>query len=368
MMEQPVKGYIDFLRFCLDIVKEPPRIEDWEGLYRFMENQTLLGIGFYGIDKMNHEWKDRLNIPADLMLEWYGDCMQVRELSRERNRHCVELVEHLQNDGFSCCILKGQGIAMMYPQPDLRMSGDIDVWVSRKVQATGSNADEIKEIIGYARKINPEARAIYNHIDYEWKDSPVEIHYIPGMMNNPVYNRRLQQWFSERKAQQMANLKELPEGTGRIPVPTPAFNVVFQLTHIMRHFLLEGIGIRQLTDYYFLLKSDGKIQDEDWQKTLNYLGLWKFAGAVMYVMQEVFSLDIRYMIAPVDERRGKVLLREILSGGNFGSLLGIRNHSMLKKHLLKTERILRFVSDYPSEALFEPFFRVYHLLWRWRYN
>ncbi len=366
-MEQ-VKTYIDFLRFCLDITEEPPRIEDWEGLYRFMDDQALLGIGFHGIDRMSKEWKERLNIPSDLMLDWYGDCMQVRELSRERNRHCVELTEHLQQDGFVCCILKGQGNAMMYPQPELRMSGDIDVWVSLKSQTAGSNKDEIKAIIAYARRDNPEARAIYYHIDYEWKESPVEIHYLPGMMNNPVHNRRLQHWFSERKVQQMANLRELPEGIGRIPVPTPTFNVVFQLTHVMRHFFLEGIGIRQLTDYYFLLRSDGTIQEEDWEKTLKYLGLWKFAGAVMYVMQKVFLLDIRYMIAPVDERRGRVLLREVLAGGNFGTLLGIKDHGMLKKHLLKTQRILRFVWDYPSEALCEPLFRVYHLLWRWRYN
>ncbi len=52
--------------------------------------------------------------------------------------------------------------------------------------------------------------------------------------------------------------------------------------------------------------------------TLMYLGLWKFAGAMMYVMKEVFLLDRQYMIAPVDEKRGKFLLDEILQSGNFG--------------------------------------------------
>ena len=64
------------------------------------------------------------------------------------------------------------------------------------------------------------------------------------------------------------------------------------------------------------------------QRELKHLGLWKFAGAVMYVLKEVLGLAEEKMIVPVDEKRGKLLLAEILDGGNFGrhfsKIVGLR--------------------------------------------
>lgn len=51
---------------------------------------------------------------------------------------------------------------------------------------------------------------------------------------------------------------------------------------------------------------------------LEHLGLAKIAGAVMWVLKEVLGLEEKYLIAPVDERRGRFLLSEIMRGGNFG--------------------------------------------------
>ena len=161
---------------------------------------------------------------------------------------------------------------------------------------------------------------------------------------------------------------ELPEGAGAIPVPTVKFNIVFQLAHMMHHFFDEGIGLRQMMDYYYVLKSDGRRQMEDVSETLRYLGLWKFASAVMYVMREVFALELQYMIAPVDERRGKTLLNEILKGGNFGHYSSLDQENAFKKYFQKTWRNMQLVKEYPAEALCEPFFRTWHFFWRLKYK
>ena len=64
------------------------------------------------------------------------------------------------------------------------------------------------------------------------------------------------------------------------------------------------------------------------QRELKYLELWKFAGAVMYVLKEVLGLSEDKMIVPMDEKRGRLLLAEILDGGNFGrhfsKIVGLR--------------------------------------------
>ena len=104
------------------------------------------------------------------------------------------------------------------------------------------------------------------------------------------------------------------------------------------------------------------------QRELKYLGLWKFAGAVMYVLHEVLGLPKEKMIAPKDEKRGKLLLTEILNGGNFGKHFtkygGFTHQSMGKKYFLKIWRNMHFVRYYPAEALCEPIFRTWHFFWR----
>ena len=104
------------------------------------------------------------------------------------------------------------------------------------------------------------------------------------------------------------------------------------------------------------------------QRELKYLGLWKFAGAVMYVLHEALGLSEEKMIAPMDEKRGKLLLAEILNGGNFGKHFTKYGHftqqGMAKKYFLKIWRNIHFVRYYPAEALSEPIFRTWHFFWR----
>lgn len=126
-----------------------------------------------------------------------------------------------------------------------------------------------------------------------------------------------------------------------------------------------------MIDYYYLLqnaKDDVRSKTEDVRETLKYLNLYDFAGAVMYIMKEVLGLEEKYLIVPVDERRGKTLLKEILKGGNFGKYSGLTKHSIGTKFFLKIWRNLHFVREYPAEALCEPFFRTWHFFWRMRHK
>lgn len=81
----------------------------------------------------------------------------------------------------------------------------------------------------------------------------------------------------------------------------------------------EGIGLRQLVDYYYVLISDDLLLIRDRvQKKLKELGLWKFAGGIMYIMQEVFGMPASRLIVPPNEKYGKFVQNEVLEAGNFG--------------------------------------------------
>lgn len=386
--------FLEFIRYCINekaALPEDIGKMDWAGLFRFCQEQAIAGVVFEGL-KVHGEG---LKIPKEVLLQWFALSEQIKQRNMLLNKRCVELTEMLRKDGFQCCILKGQGNALLYDvgckKEDggslilTRTPGDIDVWVMPEDMVNGSRftvhgyKDAIRErrrvVTEYVRRRFPKTRIRYQHIDYPvFPDVDVEVHFIPTAKNNPIFNKRIQKWAEEERVKVDGEwlMAELPDGQGRIPVPTVEFNVIYQMSHLMHHFFDEGIGLRQMVDYYYVLK---KFRDEslefrdsaksiELEETLKYLGLWKFAGAVMYVMREVFGLEENYMIAPVDEKRGRTLINEILKGGNFGKYSGLTQHSTGGKYFLKHWRNLHFVKEYPSEALSEPLFRTWHFFWR----
>lgn len=341
---------------------------DWFTFYQFAGEQAIAGVVFEGVKRLGEQG---IKPPFDVLMQWIALAEQIEGQNKLLNRRCVEVIEEYHNAGFECCVLKGQGNAAMYPNPLCRTPGDIDLWVIPADERC-KTYDVRRDVTQYVKENHPENMEVrYYHVGYQDKGTEVEAHFMPNIMNNPLYYRHLQKWY--RKMVDGGCLKgdvELPDGVGSIPVPTVEFNTIFQLAHLMHHFFDEGIGLRQFVDYYFVLKAlkDVGSKKGDIRETLKYLNLYKFAGAVMYVMREVFALDEAYMIAPVDERRGKTLMAEILKGGNFGRHSGLTNHSTGGKYFAKTWRNMKLVREYPAEALCEPFFRTWHFFWRMRYT
>ena len=440
-----------FLKYCLGYKRNMSRMiagMDWQELYSFASKQALLGLCFEGIERLGKEYSEelRLNpIGRELLMTWMGKAQQIRRQNMKVNAVAGKLFSMLREDGLRCCILKGQGNALMYPNPYSRTPGDIDVWIDASR----------KRIMEYAQKkfeLGDDIRL--QHLETSLDGVPVELHFFPCSMNNPIYHARLQKWFRRNADLQCSHIVGLPDGAGDIAIPTTAFNVVYQLTHLYHHFFDEGIGMRQIIDYYYVvcdfykvyqnsskitpslftikegstshpdpltLRGEGgnrptrcsePLRSKDggpskvspdcagWdrlsiegdnsagsttvvtsyastaldvaQRELKYLGLWKFAGAVMYVLKEVLGLSEDKMIVPVDEKRGRLLLAEILDGGAFGRHFskygGFTHQSMGKKYFLKIWRNMHFVRYYPAEALCEPLFRTWHFFWRLKYK
>ncbi len=347
------KRYFEIIRYALDPVDMPvsnTKNIDWGNLYHFSQEQAIAGIVFRAVELLNDK-----RIDKRLLLHWFATAEQIKTQNKILNKKSALVVDEYKKEGFECCILKGQGNAILYPCGYLRSPGDIDVYVK--------DANR-KQLLQYMKRAGKRITGMhFQHIEYEEEGVPIEIHLMPCSDNNPVYHKRLQKWFKEHSATIWNNRIELPSEAGAITAPDKEFNIIYQLAHMKGHFFDEGIGLRQMMDYYLLLNNySGNIFEL--KDDLRFLGLDRFAGAVMFVLQEVFDLHSNKMIVPVDARRGELLLNEIISGGNFGKQSGITNHAKLSKFILKTRRNLSFARYYPSEAFCEPFFRLWHYLWR----
>ena len=442
-MKKQWATFFDFLRFIVGSAKEIPdslKEADWKELYAIAKKQCLVGVLFDGIKKLPAE---HVGMEKELLLQWMAECQMLEKANVRLNDAAIQVSEWFRKKGFRTCILKGQGNALMYPNPYSRTPGDIDIWVE----------GEDKRVISFVRSISPHEKACYHHIEFpSYKGVEVEVHYRPSFLLCFWHNRKLQKYYERVKEEQFSHRVMLGE-QGEIAIPTVEFNIIFQLTHIYSHLMNEGIGLRQLVDYYYVLCDFYKVYQKSskthpssltlkggstafpkplspqgtgdvtapprrseplrskvggpskvspncagWdrlsiegdnsagsttavtssastaldvvQEELKELGLWKFAGGIMYIMQEVFGMPASRLIVPPNEKYGKFVLNEVLEAGNFGRH-DARNRfgrSQLGHNLQRVYRDIRLVRFFPAEAMSEPFFRVWHFFWRLKYK
>jgi len=315
---------------------------NWTDYYRFCEEQAILGIGFQGIEKLKGQLGDGLKIPQELLLQWIGIVEQIKAQNKLLNTRTKELSEYLSANGKRSCILKGQGNALMFPNPLLRTPGDIDVWVE------GSK----KGVVRFVHDRYPDINVQYHHMDFPFFDDvECEVHYYPSFCYNKWHNRRLQQFFQNESTRQFANMTD-----AGFCVPSVPFNLVFQLSHMMRHFFTQGIGLRHAIDYYYLLKQPLTAQQKEKAVIMmKHCGMYKFFRAMMWIETEVMGLSADSLFVKPHARAGQMVLREMLKGGNFGRQNRHASRSMIGSYAKQMLYNMQYVCEFPSEPIARPF-------------
>ena len=382
-----------------------PSAKEWKRLFKMAERQRLLGICFYGVRKVaspkydndddiiedeGRKTKDeghndrKISIPGKLYDYWLGTAALIQQQNQRMNKYTEETVKLFRENGFPCCVMKGQSVARLYNEgrstkderPNesnslgmFRQSGDIDLWVAGgREKLCEFSMHQLGKVEGLT----------YRHIHFSYfKDVEVEAHFIPGNLLNPFHNSMLQKFFKQYK----------PTMDSSIDAPEE-FNVIYILQHCFKHFLERGIGMRQVMDYYFVLQSRRPTptpslhSEGNLENTLKECGMLKFAKAMMWVLQHVFEENnvdeerrtknedtkniwrerYPWMIVEPDEKEGKFVLKEIMHTGNFGKFDKRYNWNIktpLKRFIANQKWNVHLITHYPSEILWSPFFNIY---------
>lgn len=331
--------------------------EDWTKMYAISQKQTLSGVVYLALEKLSTLGQLP---PKALLYEWICLNQQLIINNCLLNKKCVEVTEFFKSGGFRTCILKGQGNALLYPVPESRLSGDIDIWVEGRKET-------IKK---YVMSKYPDAKDGPMHISFLIKDGvEVEAHYIARRTYIPKYNKRLQDWIKDRSNEQFSNYVSLQgEADKEICVPTVSFNVVYQMSHIMGLFFVEGVGLRHIVDYFYVLKKlHESASDEDFEFLFRYLGLLRFARGVMWIEKMALGLDNEYLICQPDEKIGRVILKEIEKGGNFGQYderYAYRRKGYLARGIVDGYRLLNLAYYFPQDSIWKIVRKVENQMWK----
>ena len=345
------------LRATIDDVNAPKEqhtlsIEDCRYLLKESQKQAVDGVAFDGFCKFATDSESAQDIHR-LKLQWIGCAIQLERRNELTNLRAKELTDFFSSGGYRSCVLKGQGVSLLYPNPKRRHCGDIDLWIE----------GERDDIVAFVRSkgINIyDVHLVHATADF-FKDVAVEIHFRPSWMYNPFLDKRLQSFFTSQASEQFSQFDE----TVGFAYPTIYFNLVHSMVHINRHIFEGGIGLRQLMDYYFILKHSSSEERSAAYDVLCSVGLTKFVAAVMYVLQEVFLLDGSLMLCVPDSTLGTHLLNDVICGGNFGRARGYRaGRNRIEKGMLQFIHNTKILLPYANEACWIPFFQLWHYGWR----
>lgn len=333
------------------------------------QKHSLIGVFYHALLQLK---ESGYAVDSKQFLRTYALTEKLKRKNEELDEDCATITAKFSEAGYDSCILKGQGLALLYPSTLVRSPGDVDIWVMPREK--GLSLEQRREkIYNYCSSLSGRTDAVYHHMDLPVMRNSIEVHFTPSWMFSPFANKKLQRFFEEQWEGRTMTENDFY-------VPSVEFNLVYLLVHIYRHLFDEGIGLRQCLDYYCTLQTtlvreaSTPVDDcrERTMAVLRNLGMARFAAAMMYVLQTAFAMDDKYLLCEPDEKVGKLILSEIMVGGNFGHY----DHRYAKKDndaerangfknlWIQIQRNVKYLRYFQSEVLWNVPFRVWHYLWR----
>jgi hypothetical protein len=336
-----------------DLSLFPLSDSQWLWIYKQAIRQTVQGILYRGFQYLPEE----LFPPENILLRWVVEIDHVENRNLRTERVIEALYQRFGLYGIRPVLQKGQGIAMMYEHPELRVCGDIDFYFSDK-----KSFKSIKRVLKEnGVEIHTQADGSY---EYFWEGIQVEHHCILIDLQNPFTYSFLHQLENTKTFEETYINKEI-----LIKVPEPSLNLLMLDTHIMKHAFILGIGLRQFCDLaraYYIYGLRNKINGEELKKIYKKIGIRKWSSLLHSFLVEYIGLSESYL--PYKEEKivdSQTLLNLIMKSGNFGQHIpewkvASQNFISRKLYTFKTMYRNRKVSF--KYAPFETICKFLHLL------
>ena len=319
---------------------------DWNYMYRLAQEQSVQGIVLRGLEELRAKGIE-LSVPKVLLLQWIGEVQVIEQRNKEMNVFVADLIEKLRKEDIYAILVKGQGIAQCYEKPLWRASGDVDLLLS------DSNYDRAKEVLlPLATDIEQEF-AHFKHLGMTIKDWVVELH---GTLHSRL-SKRVDRMIDKMQGNVFfgGNVRSWDNNGAQVFLPAPNEDVIFVFTHILHHFYIEGVGLRQICDWcrlvytyrdslnYGLLES--RIREagllSEWKAFYNlasrYLGMPDLDGSIM-------ACDSQF------DKKADRIMEFVMETGNFGHN---RHYTEGKLRSLwhKTKDFARHAQVFPLDSI-----------------
>ncbi len=386
-----------------DCLTSCPTGEEWEELYSSSNRQRVIATVFDGILKLP---KEQLP-PSELFAKWQEDARIEKERRKRDAEICRKACETHERNGFYSCVLMPRFAQVRGERLEVRGwdPRDIDIlcWSKDKKDGKRTIVEYVNfQYVSSTKHIKP--KVVRQHVDWKSGNFPMNVNFKSSYLNCPWYNKRYEAWIGEmveRPLPPPSPVEREPEGDntttlrGNLCELPVEFYVVYQLLHLYKRFFCEDLRFGHLLEYYYTLKTLSLLSlhresarhpqspcvgeedtpmieragvqpsppmQGDIEGLIANLGMRKFAGAVMYVLQTVFAMPDEYLLCKPDVRHGSFVLKMTNLAGEYGRAYErtrtLSHLGKIGRYLYWIKRNKPFITQYPSEMLFETYRKI----------
>lgn len=351
-------------------------------MYQLAQEQSVQGLVLQGIEwfkNHGHNLNDNANngaaslpqvnldISQSQLLQWIGEVQIIEQRNKEMNAYIDVLIEELRKRNIYALLIKGQGIAQCYEKPLWRVSGDIDLLLSKNDYENAKDFFLPKDIL-----TEPE-EAAKKHLAMQIEQWVVELHgtlYVglSAKVDRMLDNVQRDVFYGGKVRSVAFDVHDKLNGTTKnslVPIFLPAANedVVYVFAHILQHFYKGGIGLRQICDWCRLLWTyRDSLNHEYLESKIRESGLmseWRAFGAfaVKYLGMPIEAMPLLNANDNLNanlKKKADRICEFILEVGNFGHN---RDNSYFRKHSYLVQKCIsawRRVKDLYRHATIFP--------------
>lgn len=269
--------------------------DDWKQIYEMAVKQTVQGIVYDGIRLL----PATLQPPRGLLIQWTVGIDRLERMNRQHNA-VLSLLPQIfgQEPVIPFQVLKGQGIAACYPQPLHRVCGDIDLYFGNIEQT--EKANQRMEQLGITVNRGQLGDSSYglNGVEMEHHCRLIDLY-------RPSIRQKINRWEAEKFNESQK-------------IPSPIANHLLQSTHVLKHLMVQGIGLRQFCDLAMTLKAQvTAIDNQELEKLCRQWKIYRWHQAVYALLVEYIGLPKEYL--PFSTQANPTpLMNEVWESGNFG--------------------------------------------------
>lgn len=331
--------FCNLLRIGLGLSRNFPYIlteNEWHVLLTMAKQQTVQGVLFNALSRLPVDSRP----PRVLLMQLSLSVEAIRGTNIRMNQECARYTHFFMERGFKSAILKGQANARLYPDPQSRQAGDIDIWIP-------GGYDKVKNLLLELGLISEKdfTSKKHRHIGFRSQGIEIEVHHRPAEI---LFKNKE---FQDVLRTELENSTLTPEG---FYAPGIRFALIMQLEHLYRHCIREGVGLRHFMDYFVLLLHSTEADRQFVWDKIRRFGLGRACAGIMWVLEKVFELQPEQMLCPPDEKFGSRLYKSTFNGGNFGrsSLGNTKGVFWLKRWFYKRMYALQWIRFDPLNTIF----------------
>ncbi len=260
---------------------------DWEELYTLAKQHTVTGLLYAGLQL----FPDGAGIPEEILLRLVARIGKVSNHGKSMRNLTVALTDYFSGKGLHPVVMKGVETAAYYPDPDLRLYGDVDLYFAPE------EFDRAAEVAG--KRFGPLRKDPDGSLHFNVDNIDIDLH---------------RDYFG------------LHVSKDKLPaIPSPEAILLMHSAHILHHAIASGIGLRQICDLAAAYKAlQGQYDPNGLDAFYHSAGLLKWNRLLSCFIRENLGVS-----APdYGDTSTKALERIIFSGGNFGHYASSRQKAL----------------------------------------